>query len=93
MLIENLRRLLLFTAALLTVAGSLPVYCCNDCQWATFFAEAEDGEEDQREELIADTSEPVVDKILQLLCSSDLTVSAETPIVCGPHNERGPPVA
>ena len=48
-------------------------------------------EEDERKELFEIVSEPIDETILYVATISVSSTFIGIPIVCGPHNERGPP--
>ena len=88
-------RFLVFAAALLTISnGSLLALCGADGPLAIYCAETgEEAEEDDREESLVRVSEPIVEATF---CVSTLSIGSAffgVPINCGPHNERGPPLA
>ena len=93
MFLTNLRHLLVFSALLLTAAGSLSFVYGTDGALATNpFADVEDAEEDQRDDTFASCWLPTVQIDLRVSTSSTRPSWRDIPIVCGPHNERGPPI-
>jgi hypothetical protein len=92
MFLSKLRHLLIFSAFLLTAVGSLPVLYGTDGPLTTNpFVEVEDAEEDQRDDGFAIVWLPTAQVDLPVSISSALPSWRDIPIVCGPHNERGPP--
>ena len=97
MLIPILRQLLIFTAILLTVTGSLTVCCGTDGAYgsdgplATIFSQIEDAEEDHRDDLQVQIVNPVGEPVLHTSDSSDGSSILDVPLACASHHERGPP--
>ena len=52
--------------------------------------EAED--DDERDELFVGAAEPIVEIVFHSCSFSVISTDTDIPILCGPHNERGPPV-
>ena len=91
MLYEFLRNFLISAAALLTVTGSLTVFCGADQPLASMCAEAEDAEEDECETSFLHDLAPSLDTIQQFLVSAIDARPVGVPLVAGLHSERGPP--
>ena len=88
-------QLLILAAVLLTVlTGPLSVACGTDGPWVILFAETtEDVEEDDdRDDLFVRDAELTVEATLPIATCTVGSTDTEIPVVCGPPNERGPPV-
>jgi len=95
MLDRNFFQFLICAAALLTVlTGPLSVSRGTDGRLAILFAEiTEEVEEDgERDDLFEHNVEPIVETIHHIATDTVGSTDTDIPIVCGPHNERGPPV-
>lgn len=95
---SNVRHLLISAAFLLTVAGPLSVFCGSEFRGmggppaAGLVSEVEDADVDQRDDTSAVVWVPSVQIDLHVSISSCCRLTwRDVPIVCGPHNERGPP--
>lgn len=76
---------------LLTLSGSRPVYWGSDTPWVNPFAESEDAEEDEREELMARTATPLVISLSCCVLQQGFSTSADVVLHVCPQSERGPP--
>ena len=92
MCLSLLRRILLASAAMLTVTGGFPLFDGSDGPQATFF-EIEDAEEDEREHLSARVAVSVAMELALHETIVDWTPAPPAVFFVGPQSERGPPAA
>ncbi len=95
MSIRILQRFLITAAALLTVlTGLADVSYGKDGPLAILIAETvEDAEEEgDREDLLVLMEEPIREMALHVSTFWVREIEFDLPIVCGPHNLRGPPL-
>jgi hypothetical protein len=96
MKIRTIRQIAICTAALLTfLTGPLSVSLGSDEPLAILLADAvEDVEDDDdREVWTFYVAELIVEASHEFSVFRPISIDSAIPIVSGPHNERGPPVA